>query len=76
MTARREARALGDGDIATACQQSCPAQAIVFGDSNDPQSRLSAAAHDRRAYRLLGELNIGPQVTYLAQVKNRGGERG
>jgi molybdopterin-containing oxidoreductase family iron-sulfur binding subunit len=67
--ANREGRALADGDIQTACQQSCPAQAIVFGDSNDPKSALARQRTDGRAYHILEELNVRPQVTYLAQVK-------
>jgi molybdopterin-containing oxidoreductase family iron-sulfur binding subunit len=66
---RREGRALADGDIHTACQQSCPSQALVFGDSNDPTSALSRVAADGRGYQILEEINIRPQVTYLAQVR-------
>jgi molybdopterin-containing oxidoreductase family iron-sulfur binding subunit len=58
-----------DGDIRTACQQSCPAGAIVFGDLNDPNSRISRLARDGRQYRVLEELNVGPSVHYLKIVK-------
>ena len=67
---RREGRALGDGDIRTACQQSCPSQAMVFGDSNDPNSALSRLTAGGRAYQILEEINVRPQVTYLAQVRD------
>lgn len=60
-----------DGDIRTACEQSCPAGAIVFGDLNDPTSRAARLAQDRRAFVVLEELNARPQVTYLAVVRNR-----
>jgi Fe-S-cluster-containing dehydrogenase component len=69
---RREGRTLADGDIATACQQSCPAQAITFGDSNDPASALSRLRADGRAYTILEDINVKPQVSYMTRVKNRG----
>jgi molybdopterin-containing oxidoreductase family iron-sulfur binding subunit len=74
---KREGRALADGDIHTACQQSCPSQALVFGDSNDPNSQLSKLAGGGRAYTILEEINVRPQVTYLAQIRANGeGEAG
>jgi molybdopterin-containing oxidoreductase family iron-sulfur binding subunit len=74
--AHRQGRDLAGGDIQMACQQSCPADAIVFGDRNDPASALSRRAADRRAYHILDEIHVLPQVTYLARVKNRGGHSG
>ena len=68
--AKREERELADGEIVTACQQSCPAEAIVFGDINDPESRVYRAKRDPRGYALLGELNNQPRTTYLAAVRN------
>ncbi|MDX2022514.1 MAG: 4Fe-4S dicluster domain-containing protein, partial [Deltaproteobacteria bacterium] len=65
----KQGRGLADGDVQTACQQSCPTQAIVFGDLNDPKSKVSVATHDRRAYRILEDLNIGAVVTYLSRVQ-------
>ena len=74
---KREGRALADGDIHTACQQSCPSQALVFGDSNDPKSALSKLTGGGRAYQILEEINVRPQVTYLAQIRANGeGEGG
>jgi molybdopterin-containing oxidoreductase family iron-sulfur binding subunit len=67
-------QALHDGDIKTACQQSCPAQAILFGDLNDPKSQVARKAADRRSYQVLGELNIRPSVNYLTLVRNRPNE--
>jgi molybdopterin-containing oxidoreductase family iron-sulfur binding subunit len=58
-----------DGDIRTACQQSCPAGAIVFGDLNDSKSRIARLAKDARQYRVLEELNVGPSVHYLKIVR-------
>jgi molybdopterin-containing oxidoreductase family iron-sulfur binding subunit len=64
--ARDENRALKDGDINTACAQSCPGEAIVFGDLMDPNSRVSKLSRDeRRRYWALGELNTKPGITYL-----------
>ena len=68
--ARREGREVADGEIQTACQQSCPAGAIVFGDLNDPESRAAKLHAGPRAYQALSELNVRPGVTYLAGVRN------
>lgn len=67
---KREGRTLAEGDVKTACQQSCPGNAIVFGDINDPQSAVSQAAQNPRAYQILTDLNIGPSVSYLVRIKN------
>jgi molybdopterin-containing oxidoreductase family iron-sulfur binding subunit len=69
---RREGRTLADGDVQTACQQSCPADAIVFGDANDATSALSRLRETPRSYRILEEINVKPQVTFLTRIKNRG----
>lgn len=67
---RRTVGGLADGAIQTACEQSCPAGAIVFGDLNDPKSRISAAVRDGRFFRVLEELNVQPAVGYLRKVRN------
>jgi molybdopterin-containing oxidoreductase family iron-sulfur binding subunit len=68
--AKKEGRELKDGDIKLACEQSCPAGAIVFGDGNDPNSRVSKLINDPRHYRMLEEMNFRPSVGYLTLVRN------
>jgi MoCo/4Fe-4S cofactor protein with predicted Tat translocation signal len=65
-----EDRKIRDGEIQTACQAVCPTEAIVFGDINDPNSRVSRLKASERDYSLLGELNTKPRTTYLTQLKN------
>ncbi|MDG2309383.1 MAG: TAT-variant-translocated molybdopterin oxidoreductase [Planctomycetota bacterium] len=59
-----------DGEIKMACEQACPSNAIVFGDIDDEDSRVSKAQANNRAYKLLAELNNKPRVSYLARVRN------
>ena len=61
---------VADGAIKTACQQSCPADAIVFGNTNDPNSKVSKLKKSPRGYHVLEDLNTKPQVTYLLKVTN------
>jgi molybdopterin-containing oxidoreductase family iron-sulfur binding subunit len=63
-----------DGSIKTACQQSCPADAIAFGDLNDPNSNVSQMAKKAGGFKVLEVLNTQPNVTYLPRVRNRGAE--
>lgn len=69
--AKERGTPLADGDIQPACQQSCPANAIVFGDLNDPNSAVSKLKSSGRHFRVLPELNVQPSVGYLRIVRNR-----
>jgi Fe-S-cluster-containing dehydrogenase component/anaerobic selenocysteine-containing dehydrogenase len=73
--AKRRGEKIKDSAVQTACQQSCPAQAIHFGDLNDPNSRVSKMMADPRRYRVLEELNVRPAVGYLTVVRNREEEK-
>lgn len=70
ITAEKEDRRVRDGDVVTACQAACPAEAIVFGDINDKDSRVTALKAQPRHYGLLTELNTRPRTTYLAALRN------
>ena len=65
-----EGRKVRDGEIVTACQAVCPTEAIVFGDVNDPNSRVSKLKAEQRNYSLLGDLNTKPRTTYLSALRN------
>jgi molybdopterin-containing oxidoreductase family iron-sulfur binding subunit len=68
--AKREKRTLADGEIKTACQRSCPANAIVFGDVNDENSEVRKLFKNERSYRVLEELNTMTAVKYLVKVRD------
>lgn len=71
--ARQEQRSIQDGEVKTACQQSCPTDAIVFGDVNDPNSQVSKMfKEDPRGYALLEEFNAAPSVRYFTKIRNNG----
>jgi molybdopterin-containing oxidoreductase family iron-sulfur binding subunit len=70
IVSKQQGTPIADGAIRMACEQSCPAEAIVFGDLNDPKSRISALKKDARHYRLLEELNVDPAVGYMKLVRN------
>ncbi len=63
-------RPLVDGEVLTACQAACTANAIVFGDLNDPSSAVKRCTDSPLHYALLGHLNTNPRTTYLAELRN------
>jgi MoCo/4Fe-4S cofactor protein with predicted Tat translocation signal len=74
LTAKKERRRPVDGEIVTACAQSCPTNAITFGDMNDSESRISkllAIEGEARAFQMLEEINVKPSVSYLTKIRNK-----
>jgi MoCo/4Fe-4S cofactor protein with predicted Tat translocation signal len=74
LTARKERRRVNDGDVTVACGSSCPTNAITFGDMNDPESKISkllAEEREGRAFHMLEEINVRPQVSYLTKIRNK-----
>lgn len=74
LNAKKERRRPLDGEIEVACSQSCPTDAIVFGDMNDPTSRISKLLADEkegRAFQMLEEINVKPQISYLTKIRNK-----
>jgi molybdopterin-containing oxidoreductase family iron-sulfur binding subunit len=67
--ARKQDRAVAEGEVVTACQGACPPRAISFGDQNDPQSEVARHKSSPRSYGLLDELQVRPRTTYLAEVE-------
>ncbi len=74
--AKVQDRTIRDGEIKTACQAACPTDAIVFGNINDPQSRVAQLKAEAHNYGVLADLNTRPRTTYLARIQNTNGELG
>ena len=70
LAAKLEKRALKDGDIKMACQEACSANAIIFGDKNDPNSEVSKALRSERTYYVLEEINVEPGIGYMTKIRN------
>ncbi len=68
--AKNAHRAIEDGEIKTACQETCSTDAIIFGDLNDKKSKVASLQKQQRSYQLLGEFNNRPRVQYLARITN------
>ena len=68
--ARIHGRKIGPDEVVPACAQACPAEAIVFGNLNDPASRVSRLHGDARRYDLLHELGTRPRTAYLVKIRN------
>ncbi len=71
-----EGREYDGSGVTTACQDACPADAIVFGNINDPESKISKVAKHDLGYHVLEILNVRPNVTYIAKLKNKHSEEG
>ncbi|SNS55998.1 quinol:cytochrome c oxidoreductase iron-sulfur protein precursor [Belliella buryatensis] len=84
LTAKKEGRKIQDGEINTACATACPTDAIVFGDMNDPNSKITATlkiqeetlsatkeVNEERAYHVLEEINVNPNVWYFTKIRNK-----
>ena len=76
ITAEKQDRKVFDGEIVPACAAACPSQAIMFGDLNDPKSRVSEWKKHSLNYSLLAELNTRPRTTYLTEIRNPNPEVG
>lgn len=70
LKAKIDQRSLKDGEIKTACQQTCPTNAIIFGNVNDPESEVAKALKSERTYYVLEELNVQPGIGYQVKVRN------
>jgi len=70
LQAKIEKRPLKDGDIKMACQEVCSANAIIFGDGNDPNSEVSKALRSERIYYVLEEINVQPGIGYMTKIRN------
>ncbi|RZM29317.1 MAG: 4Fe-4S dicluster domain-containing protein [Pedobacter sp.] len=70
LQAKIEKRPLKDGDIKMACQEACSANAIIFGDGNDPNSEVSKALRSERIYYVLEEINVQPGIGYMTKIRN------
>jgi MoCo/4Fe-4S cofactor protein with predicted Tat translocation signal len=74
--AEKDGRRVRDGEVVTACSAACPADAIVFGDINDPASRVAKMKAEPRNFGMLADLNTQPRTTYLAALRNPNPEIG
>jgi molybdopterin-containing oxidoreductase family iron-sulfur binding subunit len=72
--ADKENRPIRDGEVVTACQQACPASAIVFGNMNDPNSRVAKLHALERTYQVIADQNTRPRTRYVAEVLNTNAE--
>ena len=74
LEAKKDRRKVKDGEIVTACQQSCPTEAIVFGDMNNPESKVAQIKkkeYEERNFVLLEDLNVQPVISYLTKIRNK-----
>jgi molybdopterin-containing oxidoreductase family iron-sulfur binding subunit len=67
MKAKKEKRTIMDGEVIPACVETCPSEALFFGDLNDPKSTVSRLSKSKRAFRLMEDLGTEPKVFYLKE---------
>jgi len=70
LVAKKEERAVRDGDVTTACSDACPSNAIIVGDWNDLQSMVRKSSEDKRSYQALEEIGVKPNIWYKTKVRN------
>jgi Fe-S-cluster-containing dehydrogenase component len=70
IVAKNARRKLHTDEVTSACQDACPSEAIVFGDLNDPNSKVAKAHAEARSYELLSQLNNRPRTRYLGRIRN------
>ncbi|MFT5479329.1 MAG: Fe-S-cluster-containing dehydrogenase component [Bacteroidia bacterium] len=71
LNAKRASTTMKDGDVSVACAKACPSNAIVFGDRNDPESKIAKLFKNDRAYKMLEEIDTAPSVVYLTKIRNK-----
>ena len=70
IASKRTGKPIRDGEVSVACEQACPGGGVVFGDLNDPESRVAKAKKLDRGYALLAELGTHARTTYLGKIRN------
>jgi molybdopterin-containing oxidoreductase family iron-sulfur binding subunit len=70
----KDGRRIRDGEVVTACQASCPTQAIVFGDIEDPKTRVSLLKDEPHDFKVLEDVNTRPRASYLGAIRNKNPE--
>lgn len=70
LKAKREGKSMKEVEVKTACQRTCPSNAIVFGDLHNPESEISKLFKNERSFSVLDELNVQPSIKYMTKIRN------